>query len=257
MRLVGKKTIITGGGRGIGRAYVERFLAEGAHVLIGDIDVVNAEKTVEELKDHGEISFLRVDVSDEESVQHFVEAAAAQLGGIDVLLNNAALLADWDSSDESLTNLKRVFDVNLHSLWLMTRAAAPYLIKSGAGRVINQASTAAYNHHWNGPTDEFGGLSSFSYSQSKYGVIGLTKFTAGQLGKFGVTVNAITPGMTFTPAIGNVDPAAMDKLLAEQAIVGRIQPEDLTGIAVYYASDESHFVTGQNMLVDGGRFMPA
>ena len=257
MRLEGKRAIITGGGRGIGRAYVERFLREGAEVVIGDIDVKNAEDTSRELSALGRVAFVRVDVADEVSVAAFIDEAAIIMGGIDIVLNNAGLLADWDKSDESLANLKRVFDVNLHSAWLVTRAAAPHLIASGAGRVINQASTAAYAYRYAGPTEEFAGLSTFSYSQSKRAVVGLTKYAAAQLGNWGVTVNAIAPGMTHTGGIADLTDAQKATLMAQQPIKGAIRPADLTGAAVYFASDEAHFVTGQTLVIDGGRFMPA
>jgi 3-oxoacyl-[acyl-carrier protein] reductase len=139
----------------------------------------------------------------------------------------------------------------------MTRAAAPHLIASGSGRVINQASTAAYNFNYGAPSGDYPGLSSFSYAQSKRGVVGLTKFCAGQLGRWNVTVNCIAPGMTHTAALDSLPEEQKARLMAEQPISGAIKPEDLTGTVVYFASEESHFVTGQTVVVDGGRFMPA
>jgi len=256
MRLQGKRALITGGGRGIGRAYVERFLREGARVVIGDIDRENAQATVEEFASLGEVSFRYLDVTDPHSVSDGVAGTVRTLGGLDVLVNNAALLAEWDRHDESYENLQRVFEVNLHSLWLMTRAAAPHLIASGAGRVINQASTAAYSYGYRA-RDDFPGLSSFSYAQSKRGVVGLTKFCAGQLGNWNVTVNAIAPGVVRTAALDGLPDEQLAQIEAMQAVKGAIQPEDLTGIVVYFASDEARFTTGQVVVVDGGRVMPA
>ena len=256
MQLAGKKALITGGGRGIGRGYVERFLTEGADVVIGDLDKASATATVAELSEQGNVSFVKLDVADPEAVKQGVAEAAERLGGIDVLVNNAALLADWDRENHSLDNLKRVFDVNLHSLWLMTREVAPWLIESGRGRIVNQSSTAAYNYAY-APTEEFGGLDSFSYAQSKYGVIGLTKLCAGQLGQYGVTVNCIAPGVVRTQALTGLSDALLAKIVATQAVKGAIQPQDLTGVVAFFASDEAKFVTGQVLVVDGGRFMPA
>jgi 3-oxoacyl-[acyl-carrier protein] reductase len=253
MRLQGKRALITGGGRGIGRAYVERFVREGASVVIGDIDEENASATAEELRAAGgDVTFVRIDVSDPASVDAGVAESVQAMGGLDILLNNAALLADWRRDDHSYENLLRVYEVNLHSLWLMTRAALPSLIASGAGRIINQSSTSAFQHV-HAPATE---LDSFSYAQTKRGVIGLTKFSAGQLGHHGITVNAIAPGVVHTAAMNTLDPAALRAIVAQQPIKGDIQPEDITGAAVFFASDEARFCTGQVIVIDGGRFQP-
>lgn len=258
MRLRGRRTIVTGGGRGIGRAYVERFLDEGAQVAILDLDTDNAEKTAEDLADRGSVFAIRADVSDPDSVASAVAGAADRLGGIDVLINNAALFGDWSPKDDTFEYLKRVFDVNLYSLWLMTRAAAPYLVRSEHGRVINQSSTNAYSYAYTGPTDEFPGLRSFSYAWTKYGVNGLTKYAAAQLGNWGVTVNAIAPGPTHTAALaGAASEERLRQLVNAQPIKGAIQPEDMAGAAVFFASDDARFISGQILVIDGGRFMPA
>lgn len=257
-KLEGRTAIITGGGRGIGRAYVERFLDEGASVAILDIDIDTATATAAELQSRGTVVAIRADVSDEKSVQEAVDEAAKALGGIDILVNNAALFGDWAAKDDSFDYLKRVMDVNMLSLWLMTRAAAPYLVKSEHGRIINQSSTNAFNYAYRGPTDEFPGLRSFSYAWTKYGVNGLTKYSASQLGNWNVTVNAIAPGPTHTDALSNaIDPAYAATLVAQQPIKQAIQPSDMTGAAVFFASDDARFVTGQILVIDGGRFMPA
>lgn len=257
-RLSGRRAIITGGGRGIGRAYVERFLDEGASVAILDIDIDTAQKTADELSERGTVFALRTDVADEQSVQESVDAVAERLGGIDILVNNAALFGDWAAKDDSFDYLKRVMDVNLLSLWLVTRAAAPYLVKSDHGRVINQSSTNAYSYQYRGPSDEFPGLRSFSYAWTKYGVNGLTKYSAGQLGNWGVTVNAIAPGPTHTEALTKaVTPELAKSLTQQQPIKGEIQPEDMAGAAVFFASDDARFISGQVLVIDGGRFMPA
>lgn len=256
MRLEGKRALITGGGRGIGRAYVERFLREGARVVIGDIDEKNATATAEEFSSIGTVDFIRIDVADPASVEAGVAKAVELMGGLDILFNNAALLADWKKDDHSYENLLRVYEVNLHSLWLMTRAAAPHLIASGAGRIINQSSTAAFNpvYPTKGPFVE---LDSYSYHQTKRGVVGLTKYTAGQLGQYGVTVNAIAPGVIHTAALDNVTPETLERLAALQPIPGKIMPEDVTGAAVFFASDDAKYCTGQVIVIDGGRIMPA
>lgn len=258
MRLKDRRVVVTGGGRGIGRAYVERFLDEGASVAILEINTEVAEKTANELAERGPVFALHTDVSDPDSVQASIDEAATRLGGIDVLINNAALFGDWSPKDDTYDYLKQVTEVNLLSLWLVTRAAAPYLVSSGHGRVINQSSSNAYKYAFGGDTDEFTGLRSFSYAWTKWGVNGLTKYAAGQLGHWGVTVNAIAPGPTHTDAFRKtVDPALAEKLAQAQPIKGAIQAEDIAGAAVYFASDDARYVTGQILVIDGGRFMPA
>lgn len=249
---------MTGGGRGIGRAYVERFLDEGAAVAILDLDVESADKTVAEVSDRGEVFAIRTDVSDPESVDGAVAQAVDKLGGLDVLINNAAMFGDWSPKDDTFEYLRKIYDVNLLSLWLVTRAAAPHLVRSAHGRVINQSSGSAYNYKYSGPTDEFTGLRSFSYSWTKWGVNGLTKYSAAQLGNWGVTVNAIAPGPTHTDAFARaVDPEHARNLLAQQPIKGAIQASDLAGTAAFLASDDARFITGQVIVIDGGRHMPA
>ncbi|MCE2392246.1 MAG: SDR family oxidoreductase [Proteobacteria bacterium] len=257
MRLEGKVAIVTGGGQGIGLAYVQRFLSEGARVVIAEIDPGRGAVGLAEAGDLGEVEYVRTDVSDPESCQACADAAVERFGGIDILVNNAALYGDWDMSDQSYAYLKRMFDVNLHGVWLMTRAVAPAMVEGGGGRIVNQASGAAYNYA-SAPAGEFAGLGSYSYSQTKWGVVGLTKFSAAQLGRYRITVNCIAPGVVGTDAtLKQLSEDMLDHLSAEQPIPGRIQVDDLTGAAVFFASDDAGFVTGQVLVIDGGRHMPA
>lgn len=257
MRLQGKVAIVTGGGRGIGRAYTERFLREGASVVVADVDEDNAKKTVDELRALGSLEFVRCDVSDATSTEECAQAAVDTYGRIDVLINNAALYGDWDMADQSFEYLKRVFEVNLHGVWLMTRAVAPQMTAQESGRIINQSSGAAYNYS-SRPTDEFTGLSAFNYGQTKWGVVGLTKFSAAQLGRWNITVNCIAPGVIDTEATQKIVPQSIIETLAKQQCVpGVLNAEDLTGAAVYFATDEARFITGQVLVIDGGKHMPA
>ena len=138
------------------------------------------------------MEFVHCDVADADSAAACAAAAVDRFGRVDILVNNAALYGDWDMADQSLEYLKRVFDVNLHGVWLMTRAVAPHMVEQQHGRVINQASAAAYNYRPN-TSDQFDGLNVFNYQQSKWGVVGLTKFSAAQLGRWNITVNCIAP----------------------------------------------------------------
>jgi 3-oxoacyl-[acyl-carrier protein] reductase len=257
-RLEGKVAIVTGAGQGIGLAYARRFLEEGASVVVAEVDEDRGQKGLSELEGFGPVAFVRTDVTEATSAEACAAATAGRFGGIDVLVNNAALYGDWDMSDQSYEYLRHMFDVNLHGVWLMTRAVAPHMVERGGGRVVNQSSGAAYSYGHLMATDEFPGLGSFNYQQTKWGVIGLTKFMASQLGHWHITVNCIAPGVVDTAATRTVIPAgALDAITAGQAVPGVLQPEDLTGAAVYFASDEARFVTGQVLVIDGGRHMPA
>jgi NAD(P)-dependent dehydrogenase (short-subunit alcohol dehydrogenase family) len=140
---------------------------------------------------------------------------------------------------------------------LMTRAAAPVMVEQRYGRVVNQSSGAAYSYMFP-PTDEFTGLGNFSYSITKWGIVGLTKFMAAQLGQYNVTVNCIAPGVTMTEATKKIVPEMfLQGMTAMTAMKSTLEPEDLAGAAVFFASDDAKFVTGQTLVVDGGLAMPA
>ena len=258
LRLEGKVAIITGGARGIGYAYAARFVDEGARVVIADLDDEAGAMAAAALSERGEALFVRTDVSLPASADACVSATTGRFGGLDILVNNAALYGDWDMRDQSFEYLKRVFDVNLHGVWLMSKAAAPALVARGGGRIVNQASGAAYNYRDMHEGDEFPGLRSFNYSQTKWGVVGLTKYMAGQLGRWNITVNCIAPGVIDTEATRRaVPPAALDAISQQQALRAVLTADDLTGAALFFASDDARYVTGQVLVIDGGRHMPA
>lgn len=256
MRLDGKVAIITGAGQGIGKTYARRFLVEGASVAVVDVDAERGASAVAELKDCGDVAFVHADVASEESTLQCARAVAERFGGIHVLLNNAGIYYDMDYGDQTYEYLKQVMDVNCHGAWLMTRAAAPYMVSGGGGSIINVSSTGAYLYSKNTPA-EFTGVSSYAYPWSKWGVIGLTKLSAGELGSWGIRVNCIAPGVTLTEATKKQVPESrISQIIAMSALKRTLAPEDLTGTAVYFASDDSSLVTGQVLCVDAGAVMP-
>ncbi len=263
MRLRDRVAVVTGGGQGMGKAYARRFLEEGAIVVIAEIDSGRGRSAATELASLGEVSFAEVDISDEDSARACAEQIATDYGRIDILLNNAALYDDLDFTDNSLESLRRVADVNVNGTLLMSRAIAPSMVAANRGRIINVSSTTAYLHATSmAPTEEFQGLDSYAYPMSKWSVIGLTRFMAGQLGRYNITVNTIVPGFTLTEASRKLTDAdgrnefvdASERLTPMR--IAAFQPEDMTGTAVYFASDDARYVTGQLIVIDGGMVSP-
>jgi NAD(P)-dependent dehydrogenase (short-subunit alcohol dehydrogenase family) len=256
-RLDGRVAIITGAGQGIGLAYAKRFLQEGAKVVVAEINEDRAELAMKELDGVGDSTFVKTDISNEESTLLCAAATLDRYGKIDVLLNNAALYYDIDNQNNSYEYLQTVYSVNLHGAWLMARACAPHMVSQGWGRIINQSSGAAYIYMLP-PAETFSEVSAFSYSMTKWGVVGLTKFLAAQLGQFNVTCNCIAPGVTMTEATKKIVPPDFLPMVTMMTAMKRaLEPEDITGAAVFFASDDANFITGQVLCVDGGGAMPA
>jgi 3-oxoacyl-[acyl-carrier protein] reductase len=256
-RLEDKVAIITGAGQGIGLAYALRFLAEGAKVVVAEINEERADSAMKQLKGKGDVAFQRTDISDEQSTLECAAATIDRFGTIDILLNNAALYYDIDNNRNDYEYLQKVFAVNLHGSWLMAKAVSPTMVEKRWGRIVNQSSGAAYLYNM-APMGDFHGLGAFTYSQTKWSVIGLTKFLASQLGQYNVTVNCIAPGVTMTEATKKIVPEEYVGMLPMMSAMKRtLEPEHITGTAVFFASEDADLVTGQVLCVDGGSCMPA
>ncbi len=256
-RLEDKVAIITGAGQGIGLAYAERFLAEGAKVVVAELVEERAAAAMQQLDGKGEAVFVPTDISNPDSAQRCIDETVRTFGTVHILVNNAALYYDIDNFDTSFEYLQKVTAVNQHGAWLMTRAAAPVMAQQHYGRVINQSSGAAYAYQFP-DLGEFTGLGNYSYSITKWGIVGLTKFMAAQLGAHNITVNCIAPGITMTEATKKIVPDMfLQGMTAMTAMKSTLEPEDLAGACVFFASDDAKFVTGQTLVIDGGLAMPA
>jgi 3-oxoacyl-[acyl-carrier protein] reductase len=261
MRLENRVAIITGAAQGIGKAYALRFAREGAHVVAADIRQEAAAAVAEECRGLGPDALAaRVDVADEASTRALAEQTLARFGRIDVLVNNAAIYYDLDRTQNTLEYFNRVLSVNLTGAWLMSRAVESTMKRQRRGKIVHQSSTAAYLSNvgmvdTENPDEP---MPPFHYSVAKIGLIGLTKYMAGALGPWGINVNAIAPGVTMSEATKKIVPEEMASALVMFSAMRRpLQPEDLTGTAVFLASDDSDLMTGQVLVVDGGMIMPA
>jgi NAD(P)-dependent dehydrogenase (short-subunit alcohol dehydrogenase family) len=249
--LEGRVAIVTGGARGIGRAYARGLAAAGAAVLVADLLEDEGRATAAEIAGYGgRAEYCRVDVADIESTAAMAAAAGAAFGGTDILVNNAAMFASLEGgafTDIPVERWDRTMAVNVRGPWLCIRAVVPSMRARGGGAIVNQASIAA-----------FGLPGLLDYGTSKAALIGLTKNVAGELGRDGIRVNAIAPGGVATEAAASFiggDLGLMDERAKVNQLIGRaITPDDMVGTLLYLVSDASAFVTGQTVVVDGGRF---
>lgn len=252
MRLKDKVAIITGGGRGIGRAYALRFAQEGAALILPDIALPEAEKTAKEIRDSGgKATAMLVDVRDEEGVNNMAQKTAEELGGIDILINNAALYGGlghkrWDAW--SIEDWIVSWEINVVGSWLCAKAVVPYMRERGKGKIVNISSV----------TFQMGYQGHLPYTCSKAAIVALTRGMARSLGRYLINVNCIAVGYTMTEASLTMPGRDIegDKLLVSRRCIKREQqPEDLVGTAVFLASSDSDFISGQTILVDGGDYM--
>jgi NAD(P)-dependent dehydrogenase (short-subunit alcohol dehydrogenase family) len=243
----GKVAVVTGAGRGIGRAYAEALGSAGAAVLVADIDEPGAEETVAAIVGAGgSAAASRVDIADHDSVAAMAEAATKKFGGIDFLVNNAAIFGGM-KLDFLLTvdwaYLQRFLEVNLLGALVCTRACYQSMAARGGGAVVNQSSSAAY-------------LYAGYYGWAKAGVNSLTQQLSHELGGMNIRVNAIAPGPTDTEAARSVVPDDyMRQLVGSLALKRQGTPEDLVGMCMFLLSDDARWVTGHIFSVDGGQVM--
>jgi 3-oxoacyl-[acyl-carrier protein] reductase len=252
MRLKDKVTIITGAAHGIGKAYARRFAEEGAHVVIADIDGAGGEATVKAIVDSGGSAWARqTDVRSFSDVEGLICETETKYGRIDVLLNNAAIYVTqklWKGPVEevAIDEWDRVIEVNLKGVFLCSKAVIPILKRQKSGKIINIASGTFFSGSGNMP----------HYTAAKGGVVALTRVMARQLGEWSINVNCMTPGSTMSEEAVSDDVLKRRENSVDKRAFRRIEtPADIVGTAVFLASSDSDFITGQLLVVEGGGVM--
>ena len=236
--LESKIAVITGGGRGIGKATAQLFTNEGATVVIAEFDEVSGQSTAKELG----ANFIKTDVSNEESVNALFNFVSSEFGQLDILVNNAGILADSTLKKLDSDSFDAVINVNLRGVYLCGRAAADIMIEQGSGVILNASSVVA--HH--------GNFGQTNYVASKAGVIGITKVWARELGKDGIRVNAVAPGFIQTNMTAGMPEKVVDMMGEKVPLKRWGQPEDIANAYTFLASDEASYITGAVLNVDGG-----
>ena len=248
-RLDGKVAIVTGGGRGIGVEYSKVLAAEGAKVAVTDI--VDTETTVNIIKQAGGDAIgIRCDVTDPDNIKAMVAETVEAYGRLDILVNNAALFADLKQGsflDIDEAEWDRVMQINTRGVFSCSKAAVPEMKKNGYGKIVNIASGTVFK----------GTPMLLHYVSSKGAQVAFTRALAREVGDHGITVNCIAPGLTMSEKVIEDDQwtAVKDGNTASRAIKREQMPEDLIGALVFFSSQDSDFITGQTLVVDGGSAM--
>ncbi len=249
MRLQDKVCLITGGAAGIGKATAERFAEEGAKVVICDVAEQVGQETVKLLGP--EARFYKVNVTNRQEVQAWVDAVIAQYGRIDVLVNNAGIVRDAQlvkvkdgvlTGQMSEADFDLVISINLKGVFNCTQAVAPYMAKQGSGVILNASSVVGLD----------GNFGQTNYVATKAGVIGMTKVWAREMGKYGIRVNAVAPGFTATDIIKAMPDKVIEGMKAKTPLGRMGQPRDIANAYLFLASDDASFITGEVLRVDGG-----
>ena len=243
MRLTDKVSIITGGGQGIGRATALKFAAEGAKVAVCDINQTAVDETVREIVAMGhEAAGFNVDVTDKDSIARMVASVMAKWGRIDTLVNNAGIVQDAQFKKMTDEQFERVIDVNLKGVYHCTKAVVDIMLEQNSGVILNASSIVGL----------YGNFGQTNYAATKFGVIGMMKTWARELGRKGIRANAICPGFIETPILSSI-PDKVIKMMEDKVPMGRLgKPEEIANTYAWLASDEASYINGAVIEVSGG-----
>lgn len=236
--------IITGAAKGIGKAIAQRMINENYTTILVDVDAENGEILANDLGSSAK--FIACDISNEREVASLFDNVTQEFGGVDVIVNNAGIIKDNVIWKMPVEDFDKVIDINLKGTWLMCKVAGTLMREQKRGRIVNIASRA-----W------LGNRGQSNYSASKAGVVGLTRVLALELGKYGVYVNAIAPGLINTPLTQKLPENVQEKLIQAQPTKSMGQPEDIAHAVAFLSDENTQFITGQTIYVDGGKSIGA
>jgi 3-oxoacyl-[acyl-carrier protein] reductase len=247
MRFEGKVAIITGAGRGIGKAIAERLASEGADVVICDIDKEAAERTAEEIRSKYSVKAMAIsaDVANEGDVNSMVEETIKNFGRVDFLINNAGITRDSLLLRMSEEEWDKVIAVDLKSVFLCTRAVIRHMMRQKFGRIVNISSVIGLR----------GNVGQANYASAKAGIIGFTKSAARELAGRNITVNAVAPGYIQTEMTERLPQEVKEEMLKQVPLGRPGQPEDVAGVVAFLCSEDASYITGEIIRVDGGMAM--
>ncbi|WP_298473150.1 3-oxoacyl-ACP reductase FabG [uncultured Psychrobacillus sp.] len=246
MRLQDKVAIITGAANGIGSAAVQRFVEEGAKVVLADFDQQAGTSLENELREQGYSAFfIQVDVADRKSVDAMVDQTIERFGEIHILINNAGITRDAMLTKMTEEDFSRVLDVNLKGVFNCTQAVVPYMVGNQYGKIINTSSVSGV----------YGNVGQTNYAASKAAVVGMTKTWAKELGRKGLNVNTVAPGFTLTKMVAKMPEKIIEQMQSVVALQRLAEPRDIANAYLFLASDESSYVHGHVLQVDGGIMM--
>lgn len=245
MRLAGKVAIITGAANGIGLEAARVFLREGAKVALVDYNAVVGEERAEALQSEGEVAFYQVDVADQTQVIEMVRMVKERFEKIDILINNAGITRDNMLLKMSSEEFQQVMNINVNGVFNCTQAVVPHFLENGKGKIINTSSVSGV----------YGNVGQTNYAASKAAVVGMTKSWAKEFGRKGINVNAVAPGFVETGMVATVPKKVIQGLVQVIPLQRLGKPSDIANAYVYLASDESDYVNGAVLHVDGGIMM--
>lgn len=240
-----KISLVTGAAKGIGKAITARMVRENYFVVAADVDDDAGNLLITELGKEN-LCYLHTDISDEKAVLHLFHKIKEDYGSLHVLINNAGVIRDNVIWKMPVEDFETVLDINLKGTWLMCREAAKIMKEQKQGRIVNIASRA-----W------LGNPGQSNYSASKAGIVGLTRVLALELGKYHVLVNAVAPGLIDTPLTNGLEKDVLEKLIQAQPTKSIGRAEDVAHAVMFLASEQTQFITGQTIYVDGGKSIGA
>jgi len=242
-RLEGKTAIITGAAAGIGFATVKKFLEEGAKVAICDVTEEGLAKAAEELSLIGEVMTFKVDITDRTSLDAMAAAVKERFGTIDILINNAGIVKDAQFYKMTDDQFEKVIAVNLTGTYNCCKAVIPTMMEQKYGRIVSAASVSGFN----------GAFGQSNYAASKAAIMGMTRSMGRELGKYGITVNAVAPGSIWTSMFAGIPDELKEKKLKDIPVRRFGDPSEVANVYAFLASEEASYVNGTTLVVDGGK----